>query len=178
MFVGPADLDVDKQTALQSAAEQVRTVNILHFFDEDIVGLQGGGWAIKPFAILASSFEQVIIADADVVFLQAPDVAFDHAGFSSTGTLFFHDRVVPDGNNVHEWWREVMHHRKPSHMLKQSQFWAQHTNHEMESGVVAFHKGSRQVMLGLLFTSWMNTRAIRDATTYKYTQGEPCMSCK
>lgn len=172
MFVGGEDLAIEKQQALQSVAEHVTTVDILNFFDEDIVRLQGGGWAIKPFAMLASSFEQVIIADADVVFLQPPDTVFDHPGFSATGTLFFHDRVVPDDSDMHTWWQNIMRDRAPSLMLQQSQFWTQHTNHEMESGVVVLHKGSMQVLLGLLFTSWMNTKTIRDLATYRYTQGE------
>ena len=93
MFAGSNDLDIEKQNAMKSLHKNVSVVDILHVFDESIVGLQGGGWAIKPFAIMASSFEQVIMADADCVFLQSPEAAFDDPGYIASGTLFFHDRV-------------------------------------------------------------------------------------
>ncbi|KAL0032764.1 hypothetical protein WJX79_008758 [Trebouxia sp. C0005] len=103
MYAGDSNLSEDQRDALESVGTDIRLVDILHFFDEDTVGLLGGGWAIKPFAVLASSFEQVIIADSDVVFLQTPEAAFSHPGYISTGTLYFHDRIVPGSNDVHNW---------------------------------------------------------------------------
>lgn len=150
------------------------TVDILQlgFFDENITRLQGAGWAIKPFAILASSFQQVMIADSDVVFLQNPETVFDHPGYVDTGTLFFHDRVISGGHEIHRWWQGIMHNREPSAMLNHSKFWAEETIHEMESGLVVFNKGNKKVMLGLLLAAWMNTDAVRTATTYTHTYGK------
>ena len=67
------ELTIDQRNVLESIATDVKTVNILNLFEEDIAGLANGGWAVKPFAILASSFQKVIVADSDAVFLQAPN---------------------------------------------------------------------------------------------------------
>ena len=184
MYAGEHDLHPDKRSALTSLGTQIRTVNILNLFDEATVGLIGGSWAIKPFAVLASSFQHVIMADSDAVFLQSPEAAFFHPGYMKTGTLFFHDRIDPgdflahSGHilPVHEWWQFLMKGRQPSKMLKQSKFWKRQTRYEMESGVVVVNKGNKQVLLGMLFAAWMNTRKVRRMTTYKYTHGE-CPSC-
>lgn len=174
MFAGDADLNTTRQKALEAAADDVKAINVLEFFDESIVGLKGGGWAIKPFAILASSFEQVIIADADVVFVQTPELALDHPGFRRTGTLFYHDRVIHFNDDMHAWWRDIMGPKQPSTMMQQSLFWSRQTSFEMESGVVAFNKSRIEVLLGMLFTAWMNTQSVRDQTTYRHTHGEQC----
>lgn len=171
MYAGDSDLPEGQRDALESVGDDIRTVNILHFYDEDSVGLLGGGWAIKPFALLASSFEQVIIADSDVVFLQSPEAAFNHPGFIETGTLYFHDRIVGGGNEVHSWWKNIMQDRVPSPIMAKSAFWAGKTVHEMESGVVVFNKDNRDVLTGLLYVAWMNTRLIRQQATYKQTLG-------
>ena len=57
-----------------------------------IVGI--GGWAIKPFALLVSSFAEAVLMDADVLFVQKPEVLFEHPEYATTGTLFFHDRSL------------------------------------------------------------------------------------
>ncbi|DBA98760.1 hypothetical protein WJX77_012685 [Trebouxia sp. C0004] len=172
MYAGDSDLSEDQRDALESVGKDIRTVDILHFFDENTVGLLGGGWAIKPFAILASSFKQVIIADSDVVFLQSPEAAFSHPGYIRTGTLYFHDRIVPGSNDVHDWWRNIMQGRTPSPMMAKSAFWAGKTVHEQESGVVLFNKDNRSVLIGLLYAAWMNTRHIRSEATYRLTLGD------
>lgn len=70
VYAGSDDLAPEKRAALRTISQDVETVDILNFFDEDLVGIHGGGWAIKVFAILASPFQQVIIADADAIFMQ------------------------------------------------------------------------------------------------------------
>jgi hypothetical protein len=51
--------------------------------------------AVKPYAALMSSFEEVILMDADACFLRAPELLFDHPEYLRTGSLFFHDRILP-----------------------------------------------------------------------------------
>lgn len=178
MFAGDNDLDFDKQEVLKSLAQNVKTINILDVFNESVVGLLGAGWAIKPFAMLASSFQQVILVDADAVFLQPPETAFDDPGYNATGTLFFHDRVVDVPNHPrHRWWHSIMTGRTPSPALQQSKFWSNQTIDEMESGVVVINKGNKHAWVALMFASWMNTKVVRETTTYKYTHGTPCTYC-
>jgi len=70
VYAGSDDLVPEKRAALRSIHPDVEVVDILNYFDEDLVGIHGGGWAIKVFAILASPFQEVIIADADAIFMQ------------------------------------------------------------------------------------------------------------
>ena len=172
MYAGDEDLPEPQRQALAAVGPSIATVNLLHFYNESTVGLKDGGWAIKPFCLLASSFEQVIMADSDIVFLQPPDSAFQHPGYKATGTLFYHDRVLGGARDVHAWWRGIMELRHPSQIMK-SRFWAGDTVHEMESGMVIFDKGRRPVLIGLLYVAWMNTKVVREQATYKFTLGEP-----
>lgn len=171
MYAGNEDLPAPDRIALEAVGPNITSVNLLRFYNESAAGLKNGGWAIKPFAILASSFEQVIIADSDIVFLQNPELAFDHPGYTQTGTLFFRDRVIGGTRDVHDWWQGIMGDRKPSLMMQQSRFWAGDTVHEMESGVVLFDKSRLNVLIGLLYVAWMNTKVIREEATYKLTLG-------
>ena len=171
MYAGDTDLSQPQRKALEAIGQDITTINILHLCDERIAGLEGGGWAIKPFAILASSFQHIIIADSDSVFLQTPEAAFDHPGYIATGTLFFHDRIVYEGSDVHDWWHTIMRGRPHSQSLSKSAFWSNASSHEMESGLIVFNKGNSNVLLGLLFAAWMNTKLIRSETTYKHTLG-------
>jgi hypothetical protein len=50
------------------------------------------GWAIKPYAVLASRFRQVLLLDADNVPAADPTFLFDTAQFLETGAIFWPDR--------------------------------------------------------------------------------------
>ena len=48
------------------------------------------GFQLKPFALAESMFEEVMLVDADVIFLQPPDILWSNASYQATGTM------VPD----------------------------------------------------------------------------------
>lgn len=173
VHAGGNDLTNERRAALRSISPDVETVDILHFFDEKQVGLDGGGWAIKVFAILSSKYREVIICDADAVFLQDPVVLFEDPGYNRTGTLFFRDReIFPGDGNVHDWWAKIMEGRTPSPQMETSRFWTDKASREeMESGVVVFDKRRREVALGLVFTGYLNIKTVREAVTYAQTYG-------
>lgn len=115
VYAGEDDLPANHRAALKSIHPQVETVDLLNFFDETLVGIKGGGWSIKIFAIIASAFEAIIIMDADAVFLQDPSLLFSDEGYNLTGTLFFRDReIFPGDGEVHDWWHGIMEGRDPS----------------------------------------------------------------
>ncbi|GAA5820505.1 hypothetical protein JCM3770_002278 [Rhodotorula araucariae] len=174
VYAGSDDLVPEKRAALRSIHPSVETVDILNYFDEKHVGIHGGGWAIKSFAILASPFQEVIIADADAIFVQDPEILFSDPGYNATGTLFFRDREIFAGwGQVHEWFHSVMKGREPSAQLQRSRWWTdQASREEMESGVVVFDKRRTPVVYGLLYTGWLNTKLIREAVTYENTYGD------
>ncbi|GAA5988573.1 hypothetical protein JCM5350_004458 [Sporobolomyces pararoseus] len=174
VYAGGDDLAPEKRAALRTIHEDVSVIDILNFFDEDLVGIHGGGWAIKVFAILASPFQEVIIADADAVFMQDPANMYLDPGYNKTGTLFFRDREIFPGNGqVHDWWHGIMKGRTPSPQMAASRWWnEQASREEMESGVIVFDKRRREVSLGLVFVGYLNTRGVREPVTYANTYGD------
>lgn len=175
-YSGEADLPFQKRAALKALDNNIETLNLLDYFDDNIAGLQVGGFAQKPFAMLASRFQKVILLDADTIFLQNPDHIFDtEPGLAETGTLFWHDRAFfqNDETNAdrHSWFQGLMDGREPSGMLNQSFFWTEKVYHEMESGIVCMDKGMPGVFMSLVFATWMNTWEVR-GVTYAHTYGK------
>ena len=92
-YAGDGDLSSQSRAALEASGENVKCRDLLNLLDNDVTVVQG--WAIKPFAVLMSSFERVLFMDADVVLLQSPEIFFrPGSGYEKTGTLFFHDRSL------------------------------------------------------------------------------------
>lgn len=74
---------------------RITLIDILDLFpDPDGQAGLPGGWAMRPFAMLASSFNTVILADADTVFLQDPRVILNEPSMRESGSIFWHDRVI------------------------------------------------------------------------------------
>lgn len=65
---------------------------------------------MKPFAVIASRFQKTILVDADVIFLQKPEIIFDvHAGMETTGSSFHHDREYKmEGKSRAAWVRTYL----------------------------------------------------------------------
>lgn len=173
-YAGDRDLRFRDRVAITDLGPNIETLNLLDNFDEDVGGLRDGGWAMKPFAMLVSRFQRVIIADADAIFLRSPDHVFDEEpGLVETGTLFWHDRAFTqkgDGGR-HDWVRKIMAKTEPSAMLNRSLFWNDNAYQEMDSAVLCMDKGRPNAFMSLLFTTWMNTQLVRDRVTYKHVHG-------
>lgn len=183
-YAGDGDLPEEKRKEFEALGPNIQTRNILNDFDDGIAGigeiLTGNGFVMKPFALLASRFERVILLDADIIFLQRPDASFDEdIHLKKTGTLFYHDRAVTESANTGwtdtlAWIKErVLRGRQPSTMLEKSIFWTAKLEHQQESGVVFMDKAKPGVFVSLLFATWMNTKAAR-AYLYKHVYGESC----
>jgi hypothetical protein len=56
------------------------------------------GWSLKPFAILQSPFERVLLLDADNISVTDPAYLFDSCEFAEAGAVFWPDfgRIAPD----------------------------------------------------------------------------------
>lgn len=50
-----------------------------------------GGWELKPYAILHSSFKEVLFLDADNVPVRDPSFLFESSEYQATGTIFWPD---------------------------------------------------------------------------------------
>lgn len=67
-YMGEDDLSRERQQYLRAMASDIELIDVTQILNDEYMQL--GGWAIKPFAILASSFEEVMFVDADAYFLQ------------------------------------------------------------------------------------------------------------
>jgi alpha 1,3-mannosyltransferase len=172
-YSGDDDLPADKREILMSLDKGIELLTIAAILDDGVMKIEKS-WAIKPFAALASTFEKVIVVDADAVFLQPPEELLSQAGWQETGTLLFHDRLLWQHGyqERHKWWKQQMKHQEPSAALLASLVWTEDYAEEADSGVVVLDKARLPVFMGLLHICWQNTKPVRDEATYKMTYGD------
>jgi len=166
-YNGEEDLTKENQEMLQKEFEDVTVQDITIFFDNSIVKI--GGWSIKPFGILACPFEEVILIDADAMYIHDPIEFFDEEGYRTTGTLFFRDRtILPGPNEGTRWLKSWMDDPLPE--TRKLRFWNEQSFHEFESSTVVVHK--LRNILGLLGAAKLNEQKMRDDVVYKYVYGD------
>jgi len=174
-YAGESDLPPSYREVIAALGNNITTLDVTTIFDDSTLGLPQGGWAIKVFAALGSTFEQVMLLDADAVFLQKPEVIFDtYPGYLETGTLLFHDRLLWQGafEERHDWWEKELAHTELSETIKHSKVFVDKFAEEGDSGVVVADKARLEVFIGLLHICWQNTKAVRDAWTYRLGYGD------
>ncbi|KAF2153472.1 glycosyltransferase family 71 protein [Myriangium duriaei CBS 260.36] len=147
-------------------------VDISTIFNDTAVEIVKGGWAMKPFAMLAAPFENVILLDADTVFLQKPEVLVAQPSFLRSGALLYHDRLIWQHafRSRHDWWKDQI--RRPSAQMNKSKVWTEDYAEEGDSGVVVMDKSRVDVLMGLVHACWQNSVAVRDEVTYRMTYGD------
>lgn len=170
-YAGDEDLPPADRKRLESRFDDIRFLNVLEVFDDKTLNLRNGGWAIKAFAALGSSFEEVILVDADAVFIQKPEALLVQEAYIKNGALLFHDRLLWKGASParHEWWESQVD--EPSAALNMSRAFTEDYSEEGDSGVVVLNKSRLDVFVGLLHVAWQNTKKIRE-TTYKMGHGD------
>lgn len=162
-YAGDEDLPKVYREKLVSLGKDIETLNLLPLIDDTTLDLAHGTFGTKPVAMLVSKFEQVILVDADSVFLQPPEALFESKGYKETGTYLFHDRLLNKGvfQERHEWWESHLKYNPPSATLLQSASYSQNYSAEQDSGVVVFDKSRTPVLLALLHICWQNSAAGR-----------------
>ena len=172
-YAGDADLPVNLRLDIQSLDPDIELVDLIPLYKEDITGLKGGGFAMKPFAALASPFRKTILIDADIIFMQKPDKIFEEMAHNKTSLLYWHDRAYKKKNvgSRREWVKEQLGGKNPTHSLEKSLFWQEDLWDNMESGVVCIDKGVPSAFMSLLLTAWMNTKEVRDKVYKKVLGG-------
>ncbi|KAI8853966.1 mannosyltransferase putative-domain-containing protein [Chytridium lagenaria] len=142
--LGPKDLEPSMIQLLSSLREEAK-------------GLEG--WDVKPFAMLASSFREVIFLDADVMFLQDPHHMLDTSElYRQHGQLFYHDRTLWGGEPHFKsiaWFEGFV--PVPSRFAM---------------GLRFMTKGRTGVLHALMATCKMNSKVERDGSTYRYIYGD------
>lgn len=149
LFLGDDDMREENRDKLEEL-DGVTTRNVGQMIADK--GWTVKGWAAKPFAILMSSFREVIFIDADALFLQNPEILFHSSGYTETGALFFKDRnLLPE--NRRGWLKSFL--PKPiSHHVKKNRMWTGESGHMQDSGVVVVDKWKHFV--ALLLTTRLN----------------------
>lgn len=112
------------------------------------------------------------MADADTIFLRAPDRIFmTEPGLVETGTFFWHHRTFGAREDRHQWIESLLEERGPSPSLSKTLFWTDNLSEQQDSAVVCMNKGRPRVFMSLLFSVWMNLKIVRDEVTYRQTYG-------
>lgn len=149
MYLGDSDLSEDYRAEME-LIPGVITRDISQMVADE--GWQLKGWAVKPFAILLSSFREAIFIDADALFFKDPEVLFDDPLYAETGTLFFRDRIImPESKK--RWLKQILPN-PISIKARQSRYWTGQSGHMQESGVVVVDKSRHFV--ALLMVTRMN----------------------
>jgi len=165
-YNGRHDLDEYCREEL-SKFDNIYLRDISEYFDHKIIDL--GGWAIKPFSILASRFEEVILMDADSVYMRDPAILFEDEGYKEKGTVFFRDRTLfPGSHGGSQWLKSWMVDPLPD--TRELRYWKEETSHEMESSTVVINKTKN--ILGLLSVCKLNEKRIRDEVVYEHVHGD------
>ncbi|PHH85346.1 hypothetical protein CDD83_567 [Cordyceps sp. RAO-2017] len=142
MYLGDSDLG-EHHRARFERLDGVLTRDISRMVNDE--GWTLSGWAAKPFAILLSSFREVIFIDADSLFFRDPEILFDDPGYVATGALFYRDRVMLAESK--KAWLQKLLPEPISQQVKQNRYWTGESGHMQESGVVVVDKWKHFVAL-------------------------------
>ncbi|CBQ72351.1 related to MNT4-putative alpha-1,3-mannosyltransferase [Sporisorium reilianum SRZ2] len=121
-------------------------------------------WERQSLALLASSFQEILIVDPQVVFLQNPAELFSHPTFSSTGTLFFRSKAKPvdkASQFLVAFLKRQIDQGVPSKQLAESAFYSHAIASRMDMDVVVLDKSRPGVLSALFMNAWMRRKAVR-----------------
>ncbi|KAI0134678.1 mannosyltransferase putative-domain-containing protein [Xylariales sp. AK1849] len=121
---------------------------------DDSLQLDTSDSALKIFAGLATTFEQFILLDENVVFLQRPDILFEQRLYHSTGALLFGRRTRSSTKSPEFYQREVLRSHSSSEWIRDSLVEDTQYSQEKDSSVVVLDKSRLDVLVGLLHASW------------------------
>lgn len=135
MYLGENDLNDDWRMKLESIPGVV-TRDLSQMVSDE--GWELKGWASKAFALLMSSFREVIYLDADALFFVNPEDLFEDPGYVETGALFFRDRVYAPSSRK-QWLKDML--PKPiSKKAQTSRYWTGESREQQESGCLVVDK--------------------------------------
>lgn len=124
--------------------------------------------SFKLFAVIASTFQEVIYMDGEAVFVRNPEIMFSDPGYIETGTVFYRDRTMGGYSPLQL--VEVMDKISPgpfSELLKGSALFRRESHYQLESAVMAMDK--KRHMFGLLAATRLVAQ--KDSTeVWKYFQ--------
>ncbi len=94
--------------------------DLSNYYTEEEV-LDSRGWQIKAYILKTTSFEEVILMDADVFLLQDPSILLNDENYLQTGNYFFRDiflsednplfnkfKLQKSDNEIKEWFKKII----------------------------------------------------------------------
>ncbi|KAJ3336655.1 hypothetical protein HDU93_002384 [Gonapodya sp. JEL0774] len=176
VHAGPQDMDADHRRRILDMGNGYDVVVRDLAAVLDVQSSELNGWAVKPYAALVSGFSEVLVMDADVVWMGKPDEVFEEEAWKSTGAVFYYDRrtLFPPTAAGLSFVLSLLppHHRTsltPFHLS--NTFLTGRSAHHMESGVLALSKSRPSVLYSLLATCKMNGAQERKEA-YKHVWGD------
>lgn len=162
MYLGEDDMSEDTRTELETLPNVI-TRDIKKMVNDQ--GWEIKGWAAKAHAAFMSSFREVILLDADVLFFDNPELLFSEPGYVDTGALFFSDRTIfPQDKRT--FLRKILP-RPISSKVRENRWWKGETCEGQEAGVVVVDKWRH--FLSAFLTTRLNGPDRDDTETSKGT---------
>jgi hypothetical protein len=165
-YMGDSDLSVSRQAYLRQVMN-VSLLDVTQHFDNSILKLEG--WAVKPFAILAAPFQEVLFLDADTVVIQNPLKLFNDTGYIKDGLLLFRDRTCFQGWPKQKLWLNRNLVKPWSDTLLNSDMYKGLTDHQVDSSMLFVDKHRK--LFSLLAACKLNMYTER-ADFYKHFLGD------
>ncbi|KAI9333847.1 mannosyltransferase putative-domain-containing protein [Obelidium mucronatum] len=155
---GNADISPQK-VAILSSISNVVTLNLQEIFEEQTLPAFYG----KPFAILFSSFQEVIYLDDDALPLKNPESEFGH--------LFFRSREPTEENISTSLVNRFIPY--PSlHANRTTRFFNHTTRSEMDATLMMFNKSKPDILHSLLATCHFNLKTTVFAGANRHLKGD------
>lgn len=111
-YAGAREMD-ERMLALLHSVDGVQTVDATRVPGYDRIR-SCRGWALKPFAIIHSSFREVLMLDADNLPVVDPEFLYRDPHYIETGAIFWPDlEPLPESSQIWEVTR-VSYRREPS----------------------------------------------------------------
>jgi hypothetical protein len=149
-YLGAGELDAKMMRAMDSlGVECVDALKVRSFHPVRRLG----GWELKPFSILYSPFQEVLLLDADNVPVADPEYLFGAPEFRTVGAVFWPDYPVKTNIRVKAVWRS-----SGLRLPKEAEF---------ESGQILVDKS--RCWRALRLSLWFNEHS---DFYYRYIQGD------
>eukprot|EP00842_Homolaphlyctis_polyrhiza_P000015 jgi/Hompol1/1013/HPOL_002630-RA len=159
-YAGETDLQPSHRNTLQSLPNTT-VIDLATYFD--LATLDITSYAIKPFAILASTFAETLFMDADALFLKNPDTLFESLSNLSPAR-FFRDRTLKSymhlGPGMVKLLKDLMGDGGLSATAQESRLVRGISVHEQEAGVMLMDR--RVTLPALLLACLLNAKPLRD----------------
>jgi alpha 1,3-mannosyltransferase len=154
IYAGGENLSDRKRKKMRRILETrgVSFMDLYKVFDDATLDLiNANRHIVKPFAALAARFEQVIVLDANAVFIQSPEVLLQQKTFTENGAHLFHDRSP------------ALQLQAEESLLRTTDrpIGARAEAEQVDTGVLVLDKSRNDVLMGMIHAAWQNTAAVR-----------------